>query len=145
MAISIPKVVIDTNIYISAIFWGGKPRKVIELGRSGHIWLFTSVEIEKEIEEKLRLKFKLDADEALLVLLDFSTFTTPVKITKKIKAVADDPDDDKFIECAVLCGANYIVSGDKHLLKLEEYEGIKILNSADFLLLSKKSAVKFSP
>jgi len=60
MAISIPKVVIDTNIYISAIFWGGKPRKVIELGRSGHIWIFTSVEIEKEIEEKLRLKFKLD-------------------------------------------------------------------------------------
>ena len=138
MAISIPKVVVDTNIYISAIFWGGKPRKVIELGRNGHIWIFTSVEIEKEIEEKLRLKFKLDADEALLVLLDFSTFTTPVKITKKIKVVADDSDDDKFIECAVLCGADYIVSGDKHLLKMEEYEGIKILNSADFLLFFEK-------
>jgi len=81
------------NIYISAIFWGGKPREVIELGRSGHIWIFSSSEIEKEIDEKLRLKFKLDADEAIYVLLDFATFTTPVKITNRIKAVPDDPDD----------------------------------------------------
>ena len=117
----IPKVVIDTNIYISAIFWGGKPREIVELGRSGRIWVFTSSEIEKEIEEKLRFKFKLNADEATQVLLDFSTFTVPVKITKKIKTVADDPDDDKFIECAVACNAGFIVSGDKHLLDPVSY------------------------
>jgi len=57
------------------------------------------------------LKFKLDADEAVHIILDFSTFTTPIKITKRIKAINDDPDDDKFIECAVSCGADYIVSG----------------------------------
>jgi len=134
-----PKVVIDTNIYISAIFWGGKPREIIELGRSGRIWVFTSSEIEKEIEEKLRLKFKLNADEATQVLLDFSTFTVPVKITKKIKAIADDPDDDKFIECAVACNAGFIVSGDKHLLDLKEYEEIRIMKAVDFLSFYKKS------
>jgi len=134
-----PKVVIDTNIYISAIFWGGKPRKIVELGRSGRIWIFTSSEIEKEIEEKLRLKFKLNADEAEQVLLDFSTFTVPVKITKKIKAIADDPDDDKFIECAVACDAGFIVPGDKHLLDLKEYEEIRIIKAVDFLSFYKKS------
>jgi putative PIN family toxin of toxin-antitoxin system len=133
MSALIPKIVIDTNIYISAIFWGGKPREIVELGRNGYIWVFSSAEIEKEIDEKLRLKFKLDADEAVHIILDFSTFTIPVKITKRIEAVNDDPDDDKFIECAVSSGADYIVSGDKHLLKLKEYEQIKIINAADFL------------
>ncbi len=113
MPILIPKTVIDTNIYISAIFWGGKPREIIELGRSGNIWIFTSTEIEDEIDEKLRLKFNLDADEAVKILLDFSTFTLPVKTTRRIMAVADDPDDNKFIECAISCGADYIVSGDR--------------------------------
>lgn len=135
----IPKIVIDTNIYISAIFWGGKPREIIELGRSGYIYIFCSSEIKKEIDEKLRLKFKLDAKETLHILLDFSTFTTPVKITKMIKAIYDDPDDDKFIECAMACGADYIVSGDKHLLRMKEYEGIKIINAAGFLLFFNKT------
>ena len=135
----IPKIVIDTNIYISAIFWGGKPREVVELGRSGYIWVFSSAEIEKEIDEKLRLKFRLDADETVQILLDFSTFTIPVKITKRIEAIHEDPDDDKFIECAVSCGADYIVSGDNHLLKLKKYEEIKIINAADFLSFFNKT------
>lgn len=135
----IPKIVIDTNIYISAIFWGGKPREIIELGRSGNIFIFSSSEIKMEIDEKLRLKFKLDAQETFHILLDFSTFTTPVKITKRIEAIKDDPDDDKFIECAMACGADYIVSGDKHLLKLKAYEGTKIINAAEFLSFYNKA------
>lgn len=141
MPILIPKTVIDTNIYISAIFWGGKPREIIELGRSGNIWIFTSTEIEDEIDEKLRLKFNLDADEAEKILLDFSTFTLPVKTTRRIMAVADDPDDDKFIECAISCGADYIVSGDRHLLALKECEGIRIMNAADFLSFVEKADI----
>ncbi|MCK4603845.1 MAG: putative toxin-antitoxin system toxin component, PIN family [Deltaproteobacteria bacterium] len=53
----VPKIVIDTNIYISAIFWGGKPRAVVDLGRSEQVLRFTSSEIEKEIEKKLKTKF----------------------------------------------------------------------------------------
>ncbi len=141
MPILIPKIIVDTNIYISAIFWGGKPREIIELGRSGNIWIFTSIEIENEIDEKLRLKFNLDADEAVKVLLDFSAFTIPVKTTKRIIAVADDPDDDKFIECTISCGADYIVSGDRHLLALKEYEGIRIINAADFLSFVERADI----
>lgn len=132
----IPKVVIDTNIYISAIFWGGKPREVVDLGRDENMLIFTSSDIEREIAEKLRTKFRLDEEETNQIILDFSTFTIPVKITKQIQAVPDDPDDDKFIECAVSCGADFIVSGDQHLLRIKEYEGIKILTAAEFLPLT---------
>jgi len=125
--------VIDTNVYISAIFWGGKPRKVVDLGRDKKIHIFSSVDIEKEVAEKLMTKFKFDEEEVNQILLDISTFTIPVRVTKRIQAVTDDPDDDKFIECAVSCKADYIISGDRHLLALKEYAGIKILRASEFL------------
>jgi len=129
----VPKVVIDTNIYISALFWGGKPRKIIDLGREKNILLFISVDIEKEIAETLKVKFKLDEKEINKILFDFSTFTIPVNVTQQINLISDDPDDNKFLECAVSCKADYIVSGDNHLLKLKKYAGIKILKSSQFL------------
>jgi putative PIN family toxin of toxin-antitoxin system len=127
------KVVIDTNIYISAIFWNGKPREVIDLGRDGKIIIFTSVDIENEIARKLKTKFKLAEEDVNQILLDFSAFTLPVKINKQLIVVQDDPDDNKFIECALECKADYIVSGDRHLLNLKEYEGMKIINASEFL------------
>jgi len=127
-------VVIDTNIYISAIFWEGKPRQVVDLGRDEKITILTSAAIEKEIAEKLKTKFNLDKNEISKILADFSTFTRLVHAANRIRAVPDDPDYDKIIECAVSGKADYIVSGDRHLLKLEEYAGITILNASDFLL-----------
>jgi len=56
-----------------------------------------------------------------------------VEVTKQIEVVTDDPEDDKFIECAICCNADYIVSGDRHLLNLKEYAGIKILKASEFL------------
>jgi len=127
------RVVVDTNVYISAIFWGGKPRHVIDLGRDGKIQIFTSEDIEQEILVKLMTKFGLNSDDADMVMADFSTFTKPVRISRRIHVVKDDSDDDKFIECAVECGAEFIISGDKHLLKMKKYKGIDIMNAATFL------------
>lgn len=124
--------VIDTNIYISAIFWDGKPREVIDLGRDGKITIFTSLDIENEIAGKLRTTFKLAEEDVNQILLDFSTFTLPIRINKQLIGVHDDPDDNKFIECAVECRADYIISGDRHLLNLKEYEGIKLIKSSEF-------------
>jgi len=129
----VSKVVIDTNIYISAIFWNGKHREVIDLGRDGKITIFTSLDIENEIAGKLKTTFKLAEEDVNQILLDFSTFTLPIRISKQLIVVQDDPDDNKFIECAVECKANYIISGDRHLLNLKEYEGIKLIKSSDFL------------
>jgi putative PIN family toxin of toxin-antitoxin system len=102
------RAVIDTNIYISAIFWNAKPREVIDLGRDGKIIIFTSLDIENEIAGKLKTKFKLAEEDVNQILLDFSTFTLPVKINKQLIVVRNDPDDNKFIECAFECKANYI-------------------------------------
>ena len=129
----VPRVVIDTNIYISAIFWNGKPREVIDLGRDGKITIFTPLDIENEIAGKLRTTFKLAEEDVNQILLDFSTFTLPIRINKQLIVVQDDPGDNKFIECALECKANYIISGDTHLLNLKEYEGIKIIKSSEFL------------
>jgi len=127
------KVVVDTNVYISAIFWGGKPRQVIDLARDNRIEIFTSKDIESEILDKLLTKFGLNQNEASSVMTDFSTFTKPIRIRNRINVVKDDPDDDKFIECALECGATFIISGDKHLLKLKNYDAISIVNASSFL------------
>jgi predicted nucleic acid-binding protein len=66
----IPKIVIDTNIYISAIFWGGKPREVVDMGRDGAIIIFTSAEIEEEIVDKLRTKFRLNDQDLTFIISD---------------------------------------------------------------------------
>jgi uncharacterized protein len=129
----IHRIVIDTNIYISAIFWGGKPREVVDLGRSEKLLIFTSLEIQTEIHRKLRTKFGFSEDEIAQILLDFSTFTNLITTHEKISIINDDPDDNKFIECAVSSKAHFIVTGDKHLLNLDMYKEIKILKAADFL------------
>ena len=91
------RVVVDTNVYISAIFWNGKPRHIIDLGRDGKIQIFTSEDIEQEISDKLMTKFGLNSDDAGSVMADFSTFTKPIRISRRIHVVKDDSDDDKFI------------------------------------------------
>ena len=78
-------------------------------------------------------KFGLNSDDAGRVMADFATFTKPVRISRRIHVVKDDSDDDKFIECAVECGAEFIISGDKHLLKMKKYKGIDIMNATTFL------------
>jgi putative PIN family toxin of toxin-antitoxin system len=106
---------------------------VVDLGRNREIQIFTSLEIENEISEKLGSKFKLSENEVNRIMSDFSTFTTPLIAEKKFRVVPDDPDDDKFIECAMQCGAEFIITGDRHLLKMKVFSGIKILKAAEFL------------
>jgi uncharacterized protein len=118
------RVVLDTNVYISAIFWGRKPRHIIDLGRDGKIQIFTSKDIEQEILDILITKFGLNSGDADKIMVDFSTFTKRIWVSRRIHVVKDDPDDDKFIECAVECSAKFIVSGDKHLLKKRNIKGL---------------------
>ncbi len=96
--------------------------------------IFTSLEIQAELERKLRTKFGLSDQEAAQILLDFSTFTKLISTSQRITVIEDDPDDDKFIECAVSSRSIFIVSGDKHLLNLKSYDDIKILKASDFLV-----------
>ena len=128
------KVVIDTNVFVSS-FFGGNPRKIIDLWKEGKISLCVSKNILDEYIEVLQrigLGNGIEVEELLsLFAKGFNIlFTTK---TPKIKAVRDDPDDDKFIECAVGLKAEVIITGDKALKAMNEYMGIKILTPQQFL------------
>jgi len=128
------RVVIDTNVFVSS-FFGGNPRKIIDLWREGKVLLCLSKEILDEYFEVLK-RIGLNDDEELGELLALFSrgynivFTTK---TPKIEIVDDDPDDDKFVECAVALKAEVIITGDKALGAVKEYIGIEILTPAEFL------------
>ena len=132
------KVTVDTNVLISALGWNGVEAAVIEMVLDGGLELCLSAQILSEFYRVVKYpKFGFTNEEIdgyVGRLLNNVIFVTP-KI--KINAVAEDLDDNKIIECAVEGKSRYIISGDKHLLRLGEYEGIKIIRAADFLLENK--------
>jgi len=129
-----PKVVLDTNVYISAIVFGGKPEEIRKLSREGKISLLISEAILKEIAEALRRKFNWQnwqISQAIDEIRELATLVIPGEVISVIK---EDDADNRILECALEGKAQYIVSGDEHhLLPLKEYQGIKILSPTDFL------------
>lgn len=128
------KIVIDTNVFVSS-FFGGNPKKIIDLWKNERITLCLSNAILDEyvgVLCRVGLKGENELEELLsLFSRGFNIlFTTK---TPKIKAVANDPDDDKFIECAAALKAEVVVTGDSELLVIKEYMGIKILTPKQFL------------
>ena len=135
------RVVIDTNIFVSS-FFGGKPRKIIDLWKEGKITLCLSKDILNEYIEVLHrigLQDEVELEELLsLFTKSFNIlFTTK---TPRIKVVKDDPDDDKFIECAVALKAEVIITGDKAIEVIGKYMNIKILTPQQFLKIYKFSS-----
>jgi hypothetical protein len=130
------KAVVDTNVFVSS-FFGGNPKKFIDLWKTGQIVLCLSGAIIDEYVEVLR-RLGLKDERELEELLEI--FATGIHVifaaqTPKLNIVCKDPDDNKFIECAVALKAAYVVSGDKALISLKEYMGIKILTPTEFLHL----------
>lgn len=129
------RAVIDTNVFISS-FFGGNPRKVIDLWKTGEITLCLSKDILDEYIEVLhRLGLKDSREiEELLGLFAGGHHILFTMQTRKLDIVKKDPDDNKFIECALSLGAKTIVSGDKALLEVKDYMGIRILTPKEFLV-----------
>ena len=133
-----PKAVLDTNVWVSALLWGGKPAAVIKAAEEGKVSVFASEEIIGEISQVLaypKLAKICQAEgflheeliEAVLKVVKF------VEVTKKVNVVMEHPADDKFIDCALATMADYIVSGDKHLLKVGSYKKTQIVTVNKFL------------
>jgi putative PIN family toxin of toxin-antitoxin system len=120
------KFVLDTNVLVSATLWTGSAHKTLLLLIGRNDKLYTSKAILQEYARVIRRDFP-EIKERLPKLLEnimaFSTITEP---QMRLDAVPADPDDNKIIECAVESGAEFILTFDKHLLNLGEYEGIKI-------------------
>ena len=128
------KVVIDTNIFVSS-FFGGNPRKIIDLWKSEKITLCLSGDILNEYIEVLQ-RIGLENEKELDELLSLFARGFNIIFTTKapdIKVVEDDPDDDKFIECAVALDSGWIITGDKALESIGQYMGIIILSPQKFL------------
>lgn len=128
------RVVLDTNVLISAIHFGGKPRQILERAIRGEIRLCVSEPILEELKGVLeRRKFNYAPETAQIIvteLIDISDFVNP---SRTLHVVPEDTEDNRILECAAEAGANYIVTGDVHLLRLGRYRDIKILNSVAFL------------
>jgi len=131
------KAVFDTNIYISALGFGGIPEHLLELstGPGRQFELYTSPDILKEIMRVLASeKFQFSQEEiadAISVIDDAADVIHP---GIKLNIIKHKP-DNRILECAVKAKADYIVSGDKHLLGLKKYKGIQSITPADFLSL----------
>ncbi len=128
-----PSVVLDTNIYISSLFWGGASYKIVQKAIEQQIIVFISKEILKEIEKVLIRDFNLEKQEIEDVLEAIILFTHIIEVNTKLDLVQEDPDDNKILECAFDSNSNYIVTQDKHLLKLGKFIDIKITSPENFL------------
>lgn len=128
------KVVIDTNVFVSS-FFGGNPGKIIDLWKKEEATLCLSKDILDEYIEVLRRIGLEDEDELEELLSLFSKGFNMIFTTKtpKITLVDEDPDDDKFIECAVALKADVIITGDKALGAVKEHLNVRILTPAQFL------------
>jgi putative PIN family toxin of toxin-antitoxin system len=130
----VQKVVFDTNIYISALhFQGSIPRKILELVDAGNFQLFISKQIIAELRGVLRVKFKYELSKLDLMEELILSISQVVEPRIKIKFIKEDPDDDRILECAVEGKADFIVTGDRHLLQIEEFRGIKITSARVFM------------
>jgi len=112
------RIVLDTNIYISAYLSKGLASQLLELGYNKKTKLYISPEILAELEQKLKDKFKLDSHEIREFLSLVKKATKKVVPKQKVNIVKNDPDDNIILECALESNAKIIVSMDKHLIKL---------------------------
>jgi len=130
------RVVIDTNIFVSSFFNPkGNPKRIIDLWKNRKITICITEEILEEYVEVLaKLGFSHEPElEELLKLFNKKNNIVYIASTPKFNLIKDDPDDNKFIECAAAAQAQYIISGDKHLLNLKSFRNIAAISPSEFL------------
>lgn len=127
------RVVADTNILVSALQFGGKPKQLLDLAVDGQIELAISEAIIAETLRVLRVKFDRTPEWLAEAEGQLRVIARVVEPTETITAIEADPTDDRILECAVEARAEVVVSGDTHLLNLETFRGRPIQRVAEFL------------
>jgi len=128
------RAIVDTNVFVSGIFFSGPPYAILDAWSNGDLTLIVSPEILDEyrrVAHELSVQFpKVDPTPALeLIAINAQLVDAP----ELPEQVCTDPDDDMFLACALASGAKVIASGDKALLKTSGYAGIEVLNPRDFV------------
>lgn len=129
------RAVIDTNVLISAIFWTGSPKRLLNRVRRREVTFVTSRVLLDELKEILiraDKPFKLTNEEADRVVKAVQNVAQVVETESQV-TVCRDEKDNKVLECAVDGGAEWIITGDAHLLELQSFEEVRIVSVAEFL------------
>ncbi len=128
------KIVLDTNVFVSGVFFTGPPYQILKAWRANQFQIVISPEILEEygrIGEALADQFpEVDPHPILDFLAGKAAWISDQMLPEP---VCDDPDDDKFLACAIAGRCNVIVSGDKHLLSVSGYRGIKVVRPRKFV------------
>jgi len=127
------KVVFDTNVLVSSIFWKGKPYQVVRKAAKAEFRNFVSNEMLAELEEVLHRDFEIDSAGIARITSTLLLFSSVLKPVVKHEIVADDPDDNIIIDCAVAAKARFIVTQDKHLLKIRRFKSINIVTPDEIM------------
>ena len=136
------KIILDTNVFISGIFFSGPPYQILDAWRDGKVDIVLSEEIFAEyqrVAKELSRQFK---EVDISTFLDLITVNAIWVVTPQLPFnVSADPDDDKFLSCALAGKTKIIVSGDKHLLAVSGYRRIEVVKPSSFIdrhLIKKK-------
>lgn len=130
------RVVLDTNIIVSALLYGGNPQHILDLVISKRLTAFTSPILLAELFETLTKKFRFPKSNLTILEKQIKKYFVIFQPSKKISVLRDDP-DNRLLELAVECGCPVIITGDKELLKLKRYKSINILSPSEWIGIIK--------
>jgi putative PIN family toxin of toxin-antitoxin system len=129
------KVVLDTNVLVSAFLWNGNESVVFGLCRKGAMESLISQAILNELDDVLQRKFGVRQDRRFGIVRAITSVSRLITITGDLRVLDDDPSDDAILETALQGGAEFVVTGDGHLLSLGAFQGIRILRAAEVVRL----------
>lgn len=132
-----PRVVIDSNVWISGLVFGGYPGRILELFIEGSILIVVSAELMSELRRKIIQKFPKFLPYLTLLESSILNDAIVVNLGTKTVRISRDLDDDKFIETALIGKCDYVISGDKDLLSLKSYLDIRIISPSEFISILK--------
>ncbi len=127
------KVTVDTNFFISATQWDNSvAHKLLLKLIAQDIEIFTTKDIMEEFSRVLARDFKYNEGEINKIIENILIIVKLVEINSKVQVVKEDPEDDKILACALDSNSTHLITYDQHLLKLKEFQGIKIVTPEDF-------------
>ena len=129
--------VFDTNVLISGILWRGIPFQLLRQAEKGSLRIYTSLEILAEVHRVVHYpKFQQYVDNQKAspgeLFAKIASLCTIIQVDQVVKGVCFDADDEKFLSCALAANVEFLVSGDKHLLDLKQYQSVRILTAREF-------------
>lgn len=128
------RIILDTNVFVSGVFFTGPPYQILKAWRHGKVKLILSPEILEEYQRVGKVLANEFPSVDLQPILDFVTIKAEIIPAESLsERVSEDPDDDKFLACAISSKSKLIISGDKHLLRVSGFKGIKVIKPRLFI------------